>query len=166
MMRQPMRQAPAKPCGVALVELMVALVIGTILTAAAIQIFVSSRQANRNIDAVSPIQENGRYAVRLLRTDIRMADFWGCSDDIPINNDLNDASVGGVDFPPGSASITKTGNGTAVTITVRGGINGSTRQIAADQGNPNSPIQLNDSSGIDVGESRSPPTVKTPTCSW
>jgi len=65
--------------GFTLVEILVALVIGLFLTAGMVQMYVSNRQAYRFSEALSRMQENGRYALELMAKDMRMADFWGCS---------------------------------------------------------------------------------------
>ncbi|MBL4743508.1 MAG: PilW family protein [Cycloclasticus sp.] len=76
--------------GFTLVELMIALVIGLILTAGILQLFVSNKQTYRVTENVSRLQENGRFAMHFLTNDIRMADFWGCrGQEITIDNNLN-----------------------------------------------------------------------------
>lgn len=66
---------------------MIALIIGLILTAGAIQIFISSKATYRLESALSRMQENGRYVVDTLAKDIRMAGYNGCSSrgELPIN---------------------------------------------------------------------------------
>jgi len=64
--------------GLSLIELMVAMVIGLILVAGVIEIYVNSKQTYRNQDALSRLQENGRYALSTLVTKIRPAGFAGC----------------------------------------------------------------------------------------
>jgi type IV pilus assembly protein PilW len=65
--------------GVGLVEIMIALVIGLILTAGASKIFLESKDTYRLQDAQSRLQENARFALELLTNDIRMAGFSGCA---------------------------------------------------------------------------------------
>lgn len=76
MTERPRELSPQK--GLSLVELMVAMLVGLILTAGAIQIFISSRQTYRMQENLSRMQENARFAMEYLRRDIRMADYWGC----------------------------------------------------------------------------------------
>jgi len=73
--------------GVSLIEIMIALIIGLILTAGAIQIFISSKATYRLESALSRLQENGRFIVDLIANDIRMAGYNGCSSrgELPIN---------------------------------------------------------------------------------
>lgn len=60
--------------GLTLVEMMVALVLGLILAAGMIQLFIGTKQTYRFYDALSRIQENGRFALDSMANDIRMAD--------------------------------------------------------------------------------------------
>ncbi|EGG98962.1 type IV pilus assembly protein PilW [gamma proteobacterium IMCC2047] len=64
--------------GLSLIELMVAMVIGLILIAGVIEIYVNSKQTYRDQDALSRLQENGRYALSILTTNVRPAGFSGC----------------------------------------------------------------------------------------
>ena len=75
--------------GLSLVELMVAMVLGLILSAGIIQLFVGSKQTYRFHDAMSRVQENARFAIDALSYDLRMAGDMGCSSYVQnINNTL------------------------------------------------------------------------------
>jgi len=63
--------------GLSLVELMVALVIGALLIAGAVTVFMQSRNTYRASDTVSRMQEAGRYALDVISPDVRLAGFWG-----------------------------------------------------------------------------------------
>lgn len=67
-----------KSQGFTLVELMVAITIGLIILAVLSQVYVSSKKTYRVQEALSRLQENGRYAVDFLGRDIRMAGYMGC----------------------------------------------------------------------------------------
>ena len=76
--------------GVSLVELMVAMLLGLLLTAGVLQVFSGNSQAYRFNEALSRIQENGRFALDELTREIRMAGYLGCSNQTTsINNWLN-----------------------------------------------------------------------------
>lgn len=76
--------------GLSLVELMVAIVLGLILSAGIMQLFVGSKQTYRFHDAMSRVQENARFAIDALSHDMRMAGDMGCSAYVQnINNTLN-----------------------------------------------------------------------------
>ena len=61
--------------GLTLVEILVALVISLFLTAGVIQLFIGTKQTYRFHDALSRLQENGRFALDRMAWDIRMANF-------------------------------------------------------------------------------------------
>jgi len=67
-----------KQRGLSLIELMIAITLGLFITAGLIQLFISSKQSYRIQENLSRVQENGRFAMELLATDIRMAGYWGC----------------------------------------------------------------------------------------
>lgn len=73
-----MRRAAA---GLSLIELMIALVIGTVLVLGMVQVFAASRTAYQLSEGMGRVQENGRFALDFLQRDIRMAGHFGCVND-------------------------------------------------------------------------------------
>lgn len=67
--------------GLSLIELMVALAIGTILLLGLVQVFAASRIAYQTAEGMSRVQENARFAVDFLQRDVRMAGHFGCVND-------------------------------------------------------------------------------------
>ncbi len=65
--------------GLTLIEIMVALVIGLILTAGAIQLFIGNQQTYRSETALAGLQQNGRFVMETLAKDIRMIGYSGCT---------------------------------------------------------------------------------------
>ena len=63
--------------GFSLVELMVAMAIGTFLLAGAITVFGKTRDLYRTNDAAARLQETARYAMGTIEADLRMANYWG-----------------------------------------------------------------------------------------
>ena len=63
--------------GLSLVELMVALSIGTFLLAGAITVFAKTRDLYRTNDEAARLQETARYAMSTIEADLRMANYWG-----------------------------------------------------------------------------------------
>ncbi|MCP5158557.1 MAG: PilW family protein [Gammaproteobacteria bacterium] len=61
--------------GLTLVEILVSLVISLFLVAGVIQLFIGTRQTYQGHDALSRIQENGRFALERMAWDIRMAGY-------------------------------------------------------------------------------------------
>lgn len=73
--------APRRARGLSLIELMVALTIGTLLMLGLVEVFTASRTAYQLATAVGRAQENGRFALDFLTRDIRMAGHAGCVND-------------------------------------------------------------------------------------
>jgi len=69
--------AAAMQRGVSLIELMVALVIGLFMMGGAITVYLKARDTYATTDATARLQENARYALSVIETDVRMSDFWG-----------------------------------------------------------------------------------------
>jgi type IV pilus assembly protein PilW len=63
--------------GVSLVELMVAIAVGLFLIGGVIQIYLSSKQSYNTQEQLARMQENGRFAMDLVTTDLRRAGYWG-----------------------------------------------------------------------------------------
>ena len=85
-----MRTITIKPknAGFGLVELMVSITLGLLLTAAVMQTLVAANTSYRIQDSLSQIQEAGRYAIHFLGKDLRMAGYMGCASlsNVPVNN--------------------------------------------------------------------------------
>lgn len=64
--------------GLTLIEILIALVLGTFLLAGVIQIFQNSQKTNRMLEGISRLQENSRFAMDFVSTDIRNSDYLGC----------------------------------------------------------------------------------------
>lgn len=67
--------------GVSLIELLVALAIGTVLVLGLVQVFSASRAAYQMSEGMARVQENARFAMDFLQRDIRMAGHFGCVND-------------------------------------------------------------------------------------
>ena len=79
MKSQPLRRplGHRRMLGMTLIELMVALAVGSFLLIGAITVFVQSRTTFRVTDSVARLQENARFVLDAMEPDIRMANFWG-----------------------------------------------------------------------------------------
>lgn len=64
--------------GLSMVELLIAMALGLFLTAGILQVFVSSKAASRGAEAQARVQENGRFAVQMLASDLRGTRGTGC----------------------------------------------------------------------------------------
>ncbi|MFT3929811.1 MAG: PilW family protein [Spongiibacteraceae bacterium] len=63
--------------GFSIVELMIAIVLGLILIAGVIQVFLGNRQTQLTEQAVARVQEAGRLAIDFIEADMRGAGFYG-----------------------------------------------------------------------------------------
>lgn len=63
--------------GLSMIELMIAITLSLILTTGIIQLFVSNKRANQLQQGTNSLQENGRYAMKLLIDSLHGADHWG-----------------------------------------------------------------------------------------
>ena len=66
------RNIGADARGFTMVELMIALLIGLIVIAGGLAIFMSSRQTYRTTESVSRVRENAQFAFTRIARDIRM----------------------------------------------------------------------------------------------
>jgi len=89
--------------GLSLVELMISMTLGLILTAGLVQIFVTNKQSFTLSRAVANVQESGREGAMILGREIRNADYWGCiSAATSVQNNLNSGAPGDLlDFTRG-----------------------------------------------------------------
>ena len=79
--------------GLSLVELLVAMTLSLLLMAGVLQTFLASKQTYSANTALSRVQENGRFAMEFLSSDIRNAGYKGeCQS--PLNNLLNESGTG------------------------------------------------------------------------
>ena len=67
----------ARERGVSLIELLVALVIGSILILGALSVFIDSRATYRVNQSVSRMQENGLFALDEMARSLQLAGYWG-----------------------------------------------------------------------------------------
>ncbi|MFN3579563.1 MAG: PilW family protein [Pseudomonas sp.] len=66
--------------GLGLIELMIALVLGLVLVLGVVQIFLASKQSYALQQHQSAIQENARYLLSRISTELRQAGLFGCLD--------------------------------------------------------------------------------------
>lgn len=78
--------------GFSLVELMIAMLLGLILIAGVIAVFLSNRQVYRQNENLARMQENARYAFEVVGRDVREAAGIPCGSNMPTGNVLNNAA--------------------------------------------------------------------------
>ncbi len=107
--------------GLSLIELMIALVLGSILILGLAQVFAASRASYALSEGLSRVQENGRFAVDYLQRDLRMVGHFGCANDqfrLQKTGFLNShlAASGPLDFVRSIQGYEATGTGPAATV--------------------------------------------------
>jgi type IV pilus assembly protein PilW len=80
--------------GFSVVELMVAMAISLLLLSGVVSIFVSTKSSYETNERLSRIQENGRFALDAMMTDLRASGFVGCArQPTYLSTSLNNAST-------------------------------------------------------------------------
>jgi len=74
--------------GFSLIELMVAMTIGLLLTIGVVQIFSASRSSYQLDEGLARAQENGRFAIEFLSREVRHAAHLGCRRNVSVFNNL------------------------------------------------------------------------------
>ena len=141
-MNRPVNSKPAG--GFSLVELMVGLAIGLILAVAAGTLWINSKTVYEVQNDLGRIQENGRFAIRRLQYELRMAGYFGCSDDSStrdnklVNTGSND-DVGGFlheieGFEAGTTSAWQPSGSTENIADIRSGTDAITIRRMSESG--------------------------------
>ena len=84
-----MKQSAFRQAGVSLVEVMVALALGLVVSVGAISVVISNRQAYRTTESLARVQETTRVAFDLMSRDLRSAGVNACSGGVRVMNLLN-----------------------------------------------------------------------------
>ena len=78
-----MQLPPGNHKGMTLIELMVALAIGSVLLIGLATVFFNSSRTHRELEKSGEMIENGRYAMNLIFDDLRHAGYYGYFFDLP-----------------------------------------------------------------------------------
>ena len=112
--------------GFSLIELMISITIGLILTGGVITLFINNKVTYETTDNLSRLQENARFALNFMIGDLRMAGYFGCNNDstavsttVPNLNPLVGSTTGLEGFDQLSASWSPSGD-TSI-VAARGG---------------------------------------------
>ncbi|MGB9429800.1 MAG: PilW family protein [Gammaproteobacteria bacterium] len=104
--------------GLSLIELMIAVLVGVVLIAGVLSIFISSRKSYGINSAVARLQDNGRFALNFIQHDTRLAGFMGCATSATTTSYLNPNPTGtNLAYSFGTAIQGYEYNGTAPTFT-------------------------------------------------
>jgi type IV pilus assembly protein PilW len=123
---------PGLQKGFSLIELMVALVIGSLLIAGTVFVYVQSRNSYGVNETVARLQETARYALGVIEPDVRMSSYWGLVNDPELITNRSKQTDPVSAVAPGAAA-NACGNNYAVDLytTVEGGDNGYALGCAA-----------------------------------
>ena len=151
--------------GFSLIELMIALLLGLLVTAAAGGVFLSNKRVYTATETLGRIQENTRVAFELMSRDVREAGGNPCSSASTLVSQLTTGSNGwwtgwgnGLEGFEGTAAMPATAIGTGVGQRVSGtdaiqlhlARDGAVRVI--DHDTPGAVLTVSDSSGINVDD--------------
>ncbi|ADJ28937.1 PilW family protein [Nitrosococcus watsonii] len=110
---KPHSPLPTQQRGFSLTEILVGMTAGLLLTAGVIQVFVSSKQGYRIQEALSRLQENGRFAMEFISQDARNTGFLGCGGSTSrFANRLNNSNQYAWNFSAAVEGFEATGAGT------------------------------------------------------
>lgn len=112
-----LRKTHGRQAGITLVELMISLLLGLLLTAGIIQVFAGNRVTYAFNDGLSRIQENARYSLDHIAYNARMAGYSGCLSDVAIHNNLNAPNNFRDDIENGIQGFNANGTGNGETFT-------------------------------------------------
>lgn len=70
---------PPRQKGFSLLEIMIALVLSSVVIGGTLSVFVNTKKSQRFTNALSQIQESGRFALEFLKHDVRMIGYQGCN---------------------------------------------------------------------------------------
>lgn len=143
--------------GLTIVEILVALLVSLILIAGVIQIFVGTRQTYRFQDALSRVQENGRFAMETISRDARQAGFVGCTTLISVTpNPVPPVAINYTrgtyisDTPTGGAPATQVAGTDSLTLRM---LEPGTMRVNAVMGNPDDDISIDANlQGLQAGD--------------
>ena len=122
-----------KQAGMTIVELMVALAIGSFLMIGAVQIYNQSRQAYIINESIARVQETAQFAMDTIEADLRMASNWGRNSRALA---VQGRSIGGTPNPTGLAepALCESGWALDLAMTVDGDDNEYTLLCGAQGG--------------------------------
>lgn len=93
--------------GASLIEVMIALVLGTLVMFGLVQMFSASRASYQLTEGISRNQEGGRFALDFLQREVRMAGHFGCVGDQSrlFDNDVGFFTLAFAAAAPASVSL-------------------------------------------------------------
>ncbi|HVI57476.1 MAG TPA: prepilin-type N-terminal cleavage/methylation domain-containing protein [Luteimonas sp.] len=161
-------RGPRQVRGVTLIELMIALVLGLVVTGAALALFVTNRQTYTASENLNRMQETARSAFELMSRDIREAATNPCDSTMALTNQLKDSTTRwwtnwslatGVQGYTATTAFPDDGFGTAEKKRVNGTAAIEFKSavptgviVSTDMANTSSPITVNNTTGVSSGD--------------
>jgi type IV pilus assembly protein PilW len=78
-----------KQNGLTLIELLIAMLLGTLMILGATSMFTANKRVYREVDYQGRLAENARFAMEIMIRDLRMTGFIGCAIQQDVSSDLN-----------------------------------------------------------------------------
>ena len=78
-----------KQNGLTLIELLIAMLLGTLMILGATSMFTANKRVYKEIDYQGRLAENARFAMEMMIRDLRMTGFIGCAIQQDVSSDLN-----------------------------------------------------------------------------
>lgn len=85
-----------KQAGMSLIEVMIALALGSLLLLGLVQVFSASKAAYMSSEGLSRVQESSRFAMDFLQRDLRQAGLMGCGNDLSRNVIFRSSGIAGL----------------------------------------------------------------------
>jgi len=78
-----------KQNGLTLIELLIAMLLGTLMILGATSMFTANKRIYKEVDYQGRLAENARFAMEMIIRDLRMTGYIGCAIQQDVNNDLD-----------------------------------------------------------------------------
>jgi len=154
--------------GFTIVELMVAITIGLIVTAAVSTLFVSTKRNYLEQDRQAKMQENARFALNFLTYDLRLSGYYGCLDEVNSETVNNAVSAGlflnvlypveglnnatGTWYPSANTTLPTSIVANTDAIVLRMASPSSSVQVVSPMPNTSAQIKVDSVAGLSVGD--------------
>ena len=116
-----------KQNGLTLIELMIAMLLGTLMILGATSMFTANKRVYKEVDYQGRLAENARFAMEIMIRDLRMTGFIGCAIQQDVVNDL-DVRIGTVQNPAALLSFMAFTNGAVQSNSIEGSESGAAWQ--------------------------------------
>ena len=113
-----------KQNGLTLIELLIAMLLGTLMILGATSMFTANKRVYKEVDYQGRLAENARFAMEMIIRDLRMTGVIGCAIQQDVSNDLN-VRVGAVADPTRLLSFMARTDGAVQTNSIEGSESGA-----------------------------------------